>query len=572
MRKYVKRLTLLLAAALLIGSIAGCGASESASVNATSVTESGEAASETTTSKSAERAEAAASAEPAAAEDSSVEETPVNQITYPIADGAVLTSWGSINSNLINYMETLSENAVIKEAAVRTGVTLEATSISSDVVSESFALMVAAGDYTDLIDNVASFYASPDAAIEDEVIIDLAGYTEEHAPDFMATLNSNEAWKRRAYTNDGKLPFFCMLTTEPNAVQSSGYLIRQDWLDDLELDTPETFDDLYNVLSAFKSKKGASNALWLNSNGLGLLAESYGVMATYEPMGGFYPFYVKDETVYCGYFDETFKDYLAMASQWYEEGLIWKDFMTDTFCFGINTSNAVSLFTGGDMGIAYGEAKDVNSLPDMSGDPNYKLAAIPDPTNDGEANHMSAMGDGFGYKHAISTACDNPELACEYLNYFYTDEGYQLCTYGIEGEASVNGEYTELLTDNPNNLSFDNAFDIYCLYDFPCRIDGTRYLRIYDETTLAASDVWAASRDGAYNYPKGATLTADETTAFNGIFTDVNTYVQQSVLAFITGDMDIETQWDEFQSTLKDMGIDDAFDLKKTAYKRYCSK
>ena len=79
MRKYVKRLTLLLAAALLIGSIAGCGASESASVNATSVTESGEAASETTTSKSAESAEAAASAEPAAAEDSSVEETPVRR-------------------------------------------------------------------------------------------------------------------------------------------------------------------------------------------------------------------------------------------------------------------------------------------------------------------------------------------------------------------------------------------------------------------------------------------------------------------------------------------------------------
>ena len=52
----------------------------------------------------------------------------------------------------------------------------------------------------------------------------------------------------------------------------------------------------------------------------------------------------------------------------------------------------------------------------------------------------------------------------------------------------------------------------------------------------------------------------------------MNTYVQQSVLAFITGDMDIETQWDEFQSTLKAMGIDDAFDLKKTAYKRYCSK
>jgi putative aldouronate transport system substrate-binding protein len=224
------------------------------------------------------------------------------------------------------------------------------------------------------------------------------------------------------------------------------------------------------------------------------------------------------------------------------------------------------------MGVAYGEAKDVATLADQADDPNYTLVAMPDPTLDGSPNKITALDTGIGYKYGISTSCENVELACQYLNFFYTDEGYELCTYGIEGQASVNGEYTELLTNNDQGLSFDNAFEIYCLADFPCLADGTRYARIYDETTLEACDTWAACADGSYAYPKAATLTADESDEFNGYFTDIKTYVSESILGFITGSLSIEDDWDTFQQQLVDMHINDALSIKAAAYERYIRK
>lgn len=508
--------------------------------------------------------------------ESSAEE-PTVSVQYPITDGAVLTSWGSINANLASFMDSVSDNAVIQEVGKRTGVELKATSVPSDVVSEQFSLMIAGGDYADLIDNVASFYASKDAAVDDGILVDLAPYVQENAPDYYAVLSSDDAWLRMATTDSGYMPLFCMITENVNALTGSGYLIRQDWLDDLSLDMPTTRDELHDVLTAFKNEKNASAPMWFNSNGLGLIAEASGVYANYEPMGGFYPFYVKDETVCCGYFDDSFQDYLITMQKWFQEGLIWKDFMSDTFCFGINSSNGLSLLSSGNMGVAYGEMTDISSLPQQATDTSMVLAAMPDPTLDGSPNHMSVSGSAVGYKHGISTACKDIELACKYINYFYTDEGYELCSYGLEGQAFTYDDsgdkiYTELLTDNPNGLSYDNAFEIYCLSDFSCRVDGSRKLQLYDETTLNASAVWSGCRDYAYNYPKGATLSAEENEQFNSVFTDINTYVGESILAFITGDLDIAAEWDNFQQTLKKMGIEDALALKQTSYQRYIER
>ena len=571
--------TVMLALAMLAALFTGCGDSKAASAAAST-----SAAAESVTVPEMPSETAAAIPEAGSDQESASDQevnTPdelgASSINYPIADGATLTAWGSMNANLANYMESISENAVIKKAAEITGVTLDAASVSSDVVSEKFSLMIASGDYADLIDNVNSYYSSAQAAINDGILIDLSDYVETNAPDYYARLSSNADWLRQAYTDSGDMPMFATLTLNPTAVTSSGYLIRQDWLNDLGLEVPTTTEELHTVLTAFASEKGATSPLWLNSNGLGLIAEAYGVACTYEPMGGFYPYKIVDGEVVSGYRDESFKEYLTMMAQWYNEGLIWKDFSSDTFCFGINTSNACSLFLNGSMGVAYGETKDIKTLPEQSNDEGFAICAMPDPTPDGAPNHITAVDGGFGLKHGISTACADPELACKYINFFYTDEGIRLCSYGVEGEAfelDADGEpqYTDLIRDNPDGLSSDNAFEIYCLSDFSCMTDGMRKTKFYDENELAASDIWAASRDGAWTYPKGAALTAEESETFNGIFTDVNTYVAEMILGFITGGHDIDSEWDTFQSTLTDMGVDEALQIKTDAYQRYMSK
>lgn len=68
----------------------------------------------------------------------------------------------------------------------------------------------------------------------------------------------------------------------------------------------------------------------------------------------------------------------------------------------------------------------------------------------------------FGF--AITSACKNPEAAVKFLNYGYTEEGYMLYNYGIEGETynrtgetvTYNGieyplvEYTDKMMNNPD--------------------------------------------------------------------------------------------------------------------------
>ena len=80
--------------------------------------------------------------------------------------------------------------------------------------------------------------------------------------------------------------------------------------------------------------------------------------------------------------------------------------------------------------------------------------------------------------------------------------------------------------------------------------------------------VWANAADGEYLYPKGATLTTDETEAFSSIIFDINTYVQENVPKFISGEKSLD-DFDAFVKTVEDMGVDEIIQIKQDSYDRY---
>ena len=55
----------------------------------------------------------------------------------------------------------------------------------------------------------------------------------------------------------------------------------KDWLDDLGLDTPVTYDDWYNMLKAFKAEKGAVAPMMLYFTGFN--PKTYSVVVTTLP-------------------------------------------------------------------------------------------------------------------------------------------------------------------------------------------------------------------------------------------------------------------------------------------------
>ena len=97
-----------------------------------------------------------------------------------------------------------------------------------------------------------------------------------------------------ALTDSGWLAGMPQLSMQTEATQAFGPLIRQDWLDELGLETPETYDELHDVLTAFKDQKGADAALALNYAATGInngLVQGYGINGLVADAAMSEPFY-----------------------------------------------------------------------------------------------------------------------------------------------------------------------------------------------------------------------------------------------------------------------------------------
>lgn len=569
-----KALCLILAMTLLISILSACG-------NTVQTTQPPETPDPSVTTSDAA---------PPPPTDIQISEPPAEMPTEPVVESkdyelplcdevTTLTAWISMNPTALNYVDGMGDNSVYKEAEKRTNVHVEFTTIPGNTARDKFPIMIAAGDYNDILGSMNLYTGGYDAAINEGIVHDLAELVPEYAPHYYQKLTANDAAYRTLITDGGSLPAFALI--RENAFPQTGLIIRQDWLDILGLGTPETYNELYTALTKFKTELGVSSPLWLNPLGVGntnSLAAGFDIGASYDAMLGQMPFIVKDGEVFFSYLEEGFKEYLSTMAKWYSEGLVWQDFATGGACMSIAQSAGYSLFLNGDIGVAYGEAGDIDTIPDAAIEGSgMVLMGLAEPVKKaGDTVHSVSASSSVGSLWCISTDCVEVELACRYFDYFFTDEGAFLANYGLENESytMVNGKpaFTELMTNNPEGISFKAASVIYTLDDAPFACDMTRLYAIYSETTIESTRRWGSNLDETYYYPTAASLTQTEADLFSSKFGDLITYASEQIPAFIIGELDVDANFDGFCAKLKEMGIDECIALKQDAYDRYLSK
>ena len=165
-----------------------------------------------------------------------------------------------------------------------------------------------------------------------------------------------------------------------------------------------------------------------------------------------------------------------------------------------------------------------------------------------------------------------------WLDMLYGGDGMMLANYGIEGEAynMVDGYPTlvEYITRNPDGKSINVAlaeFSMGCS-SFPFWNDtGVREQRMlsYPVQRQIGLEMANMSNDGCV--PR-ISLTADETTEYASIISEVQTYVQEMTLAFLLGEADIESGFEDYMQTLKDLGVEDAIAIQDAALQRYYAR
>lgn len=582
MKKNSRFLALLLAMVMVLGLLSACGGDTASSAPADS------APAETSAEAPAPEVpetpdEPAPAVESSAAEDApetaaatSWPENPLGNVDLPLTDDPVTVEmWMGVNPNVLKITEDIGNDCVLwNELATRTGVNLDFVVVNPDTESEKFNLMVASDDLSDIISNATTLYTNGgEAAINDEVLIDTLPYlTEELTPQICKLMEAYPDAIPDALTDSGWLAGMPQLSMQTETTQTFGPLIRKDWLDDLGLDIPETYDELHDVLKAFKEQKGADAALALNYAATGInngLVMGYGINGLVADAAMSEPYYQVDDKLMYGPIQPEFKEYLTMVHDWYAEGLIWQDFMS----YPDFQNPPTEIILADRCGVFYGEVTFIATLKNSSSDPNFELVALPD--------FVKNAGDTIPFKEersyaastpwSISTQCDCPELLMQWCNYMYTDEGALLCNYGIEHESFEFDEnnvpvFTDLVLNNPD-MSTTVALFMYCLDRGPFYRDETREQSGYTQAQKEASEIWQSNMSVGRGI--GTTmLNTEESDKVNQFYGDIKTYIEQSVLEFVIGNRDL-SEFDAYVEHIEGMGIDEVTACYQDAYERY---
>ena len=575
-----KLLAMLLAISMLTALFTACGNNPASSAAPSETSQASEAPpSEDKTPLEQAPAEAASAPEASSADEAAPTSWPANplgNVDLPLTDEPVtVTMWMGVNPNVLKITEDIGNDCALwNELAARTGVNLEFTVVNPDTESEKFNLMVASNDLSDIIANATTLYTNGgEAAVADEILIDHLPYlTEELTPQICKLMEEYPDAVPEALTESGWLAGMPQLSMQTETTQTFGPMIRKDWLDELGLDVPETYDELHDVLVAFKEKKGADAPLLLNYAATGInngLVEGYGILGLVADAAMSEPYYQVDDTVMYGPIQPEFKEYLTMIHDWYQEGLIWQDFMSYTDFQNPPTD----VILADRAGVFYAEVTFMATLEDASNTEGFELVAIPD--------FVQNSGDTIPFKEerayaastpwSISTQCECPDLLMQWCNYMYTDEGALLCNYGIEGESFEYNEnhvpvFTDLVLNNPD-MSTTVALFMYCLDRGPFYRDETREQSGYSQAQKDASGIWQSNMSVGRGI--GSTsLNTEESSEGNQFYGDIKTYIEQSVLEFIIGNRDL-AEFDEYVSHIEGMGIDKVTACYQDAYQRY---
>ena len=572
----MKRLLSILLAMCMLLTMAACGGGSTSASEEKTVS----AAEETTTpeaSKPTEAPQQASEAEPSAEEESVLEDSAAQEpetlapLSYPVSDGSTtLTYWYSYPPFVPNFLDDVSNKEIYQAINQAVGVNIQVVGYSLVNANEQFQLMVASGDYTDIIYSFGSNYSgSIEGAVEDEIITDLGPYLEEYAPDYMNYILTDEEVALAVHTDAGYVPAFAGIGDE-NVSVNGGQIIRTDYLDAIGKEMPTTYDELEEVLTAFKNELNIPSPYWSNPSGYVVeMTAGYGI----------YPgFYVDDGQVRYGFYDKGYFDYLTMMNRWYETGLLYADFAAQQ---NLQQFPDSSLVTNNQVGVWFNSLNEMTAYtPETATDPNFAITGMPILTREkGETTHFCTAFSRVSVNSGnfISTNCKDLELAMAWCNYWYTEKGTLLANYGIEGESyeMVDGKprFTDLVTNNPD-MAFDIAISVYCEFN------GGGYYVLnektdsnYTEVQLQARKNWLENSDGANVYPSYAALNAEESAIYGAKIGDVDTYVEEMTLKYITGAEPLtDESFQTYQATLDGFGMQECIQVYQNAYDRYLAR
>ncbi|MEK3724983.1 extracellular solute-binding protein [Paenibacillus sp. FSL H8-0034] len=350
---------------------------------------------------------------------------------------------------------------------------------------------------------------------------------------------------------------------------AQGAMIRYDLLEELGLEAPKTFDDLYKVLKKFKEKYPNSIPYTGRENAFNLLkpiafAMGSGNRIYYDPNieGGKYVY---------GQAHPEFKPVLEFMSKLFKEKLLDPD-------YAVNTADAMkeklasgrSLFyyDNNSFGVNFNEAlKPIN--------PKARFELLPLMKNDRGQTRGWMYKKDWMHNIVISSKTKNPHELVRFLDWFYGEEGTRATAYGVEG---VNYKM-----ENGKPVILDSVLQKYAQMKDPFRNMQTDLATGFEQLALNVDEhpmvetsapelvKWKdmITTEKGYVYEVVAPpFTNDELSRLKTLQSKVDTLVDQEMDKFIIGVRPV-SDFDKFSQQLIDSGALEIEKIYNEANQRY---
>ncbi len=370
--------------------------------------------------------------------------------------------------------------------------------------------------------------------------------------------------------SDGKLYFLPSLFDKP--FYDGGLIMREDYLKSKGFEAPKTFDDLYNIMKAYKADFPNSYPL-TSIVGLRVVQRmtmpSYGVSVgrnTGTGTGTLSWDYDKKE-YFAGAISPQYKDYITFMAKLHAEGLLDPELEQD------NASTAKKLATGAAMAV-YGYYDQIGGWEQASEIEGLKLNMYPPLEGPGGAHHQpkSKTGGGLLFPIGVSKRPDFEQVVRKLDEIFYSEEATKLWCFGPEGDSyTMDGDkvvYNDAILNSADGIYkyMQNAYGTGC-----AGLQNVWYLEReltkYDENYGRINAEVAAMPD-AIQYtvpvPSFDDITAEDASLLQTTLLDAfNVWDDE----FRTGKKSIENDWDAFVQDMKDKGIEKFLEIYNASKK-----
>lgn len=583
--KAYKKLAFILAIALIIALFAGCGSGGSTNTNSGG---NNTKATPAPTDKPAQQTNAPEEDDSpynlaAGKYELNSEGFPAEKYVYELplsTTDEVFTQWTTCYTPQYIPEDGFGSIEVWANLAKMTGVKIEYDVVASATRSENFSVLLASDSLEDIMDQALSFYKGGTAldAINDGYFVNLNDY-REYMPCYMYETYvrslENINVMDKVFYDKNTVPGFLGMLIEPSP--SMGLFIRQDWLDSLGLGDAidiTTYDELTEAMTAFKTADASRFPIWIPNT---ITQGKHNYLScgfdTFVYTDLSFKRVVNGKVEFCGTTEDD-RDAMTLLNSWFNKGFIDPNFAAHDASY-----DSTPQFTRGEVGVTYRTPSQITALEETNDDPNCRWEAIKMPRKyEGQVLKYGLLTDQFDYGSTyISTNCENIPLAVSYIDWWYSDEGGDYVSWGIEG---ISWEYNEqgkrMLTDFILNHEAGQSFAM-CLYATSGLVNAGLYAhkRGYavknGERFLAVFDIWeekAPTYSGEYDFPAGVKLTAEQSSEATALLADLNTYFSENYISFLDGSRPM-SDWDNFQAGLKSTGLDSLQAIWQEAYEDY---